>query len=171
MPFLLTRNRQWVGMIGSCKARVQAYRCGPYLFYHHAAIGQFEKQISDLKCSLDKALKKRDRNHKMEISALKLKIHTLTECFDTTYQYDRFRVIELTQLICRNLVNKPPEIDSNRIFSCIKNCVHDYEQGWADNPEYLDLDVRMLLNVCRASTWFTSNQLDCFCSWCQNIDL
>ena len=161
-----TINCKWVGMVGNYMAHAHACRCGPSLSNQAASV-HFEKKISDLKCLHEKKLEERDRAHKMEIAALKRKIHSLTECFDAAYQYDRFRVVELTQLICRNLEDKPPEIDRNRIFNCVKKCFDDCERNWSDNPEHLALDVRMLLNVCRASTWFTPNQNSCLTSWCQ----
>ena len=170
---------QWVGMVGNYMAHAQACRCGP-AFVNQAAIDQLEKAISDLKCSHKKELDEKDRAHKTEleerdrvlrkeIDALKLKINSLTVSFDASYRYDRFRVIELAQLICRNLLSLPPGIDRNRIFNCVKKCFDAYASNWDDNPEYLDTDVRMLLNVCRASTWFTDHQIDCFTSWCQSM--
>ena len=161
-----TQDCQWVGIIGNYMAHAHACRCGPSLFFNHAATAQLENEIRELKSSHKNELEAKD----LEIAALKLEIHTLKYGFDATYQYDRFRVIELTQLICRNLEEKPPAIDSNRNFNCVKKCFDDFERGWTDNPEYLAVDVRMLLNVCLASTWFTNNQNDCFRRWCQKSD-
>lgn len=90
---------------------------------------------------------------------------------DSNYRYDRCRVVELTQLICRNLENKPSDVDNNRIFNCIKNCYHDFEKGWTDNPDNYLLDLRMLLNVCRASTWFSEKQHANIKKWCTNQKL
>ena len=59
--------------------------------------------------------------------------------YDPNYRYDRFRVVELSQLISRYLVAKPAEIDSNRIYNCVKNVKDDLQRGWADNPEHLAL--------------------------------
>jgi vacuolar-type H+-ATPase subunit H len=87
---------------------------------------------------------------------------------DSCYQYDRFRVVELAQFICRNLVSRPNNVDANRIYNCVKNCYDAFERGWADNPEHYLLDVRMLLNVCRASAWFSPKQKENFSEWCAN---
>jgi hypothetical protein len=85
---------------------------------------------------------------------------------DPNYDYDRTKVVELTQLICRNLENPPESIDRKRIYSCVKKCIDDVKAGWADNPENLKIHVRMLLNVCRASTWFTERQQTQIEQWC-----
>jgi hypothetical protein len=59
--------------------------------------------------------------------------------FDPNYRYDRFRAVELSQLISRFLMEKPPEINANRVYNCVKNICDDVERGWADNPEHLTL--------------------------------
>ena len=89
---------------------------------------------------------------------------------DTAYSYDRFRVVELTQLICQNLEAMPSNVDRHRIYNCVKNCHDDLKRGWADNPAHYLIDVRMLLNVCRASLWFTANQNASFERWCAKHD-
>ena len=58
---------------------------------------------------------------------------------DPTYRYDRYRVVELSQLIAHHLMNKPPDIDSNRIYNCVKNIKDDLLRNWSDNPEHLSL--------------------------------
>lgn len=92
-----------------------------------------------------------------------------TIVLDPDYGYDRYRIVELTQLICVHLENRPVEIDSDRIYNCIRDCYNDYVQQWADNPNQYELYVRMLLNVCRATdstTWFTDTQKSNFNDWC-----
>jgi hypothetical protein len=59
--------------------------------------------------------------------------------FDPNYRYDRFRVVELSQLISRHLEEKPHEIEANRIYNCVKNINDDRQRKWADNPKHLDL--------------------------------
>jgi len=78
--------------------------------------------------------------------------------FKGGYIYDRHSVAQLTKLICQNLENKPDSIDSNKIFDCVKNTFSDLQKNWNDNPQDLYIDVRMLLAVCCASTWFSTNQ-------------
>ncbi len=59
--------------------------------------------------------------------------------FDPDYRYDRLRVVELSQLISRFLMEKPREINANRVYNCVKNICDDVERGWVDNPEHLTL--------------------------------
>jgi hypothetical protein len=75
------------------------------------------------------------------------------------YAYDRFSVVQLTKLICQNLENKPAKINPNKIFECVTNIGSDLRKDHPDNPEHFYIDVRMLMGVCLASTWFTERQL------------
>lgn len=75
------------------------------------------------------------------------------------YAYDLSNVVELTQLICKNVLHKPSEIDANEIFDCVMKIGSDlFKQCSDDGPDDLYADVRMLLAVCMASTWFTKDQ-------------
>lgn len=74
------------------------------------------------------------------------------------YNFRRENVVQLSQLISRNLENKPLDIDSNRIYQCVSNCYRDLTQNYADNPEFYEVDMQMLLATCNASTWFTVRQ-------------
>ena len=74
------------------------------------------------------------------------------------YAYDRFTVVDLTQLICQDLENKPQKINGNKIFECVRTIYTHMKNDYADNPVHLHVDVRMLLSVCTASTWFSDNQ-------------
>jgi hypothetical protein len=85
--------------------------------------------------------------------------------FDPNYQYHRDNVVELAQLVCRNLNSKPANVDSNQIYNRIKRCFDDLERGWNDNPQYFDLDMRMLLSVCHASSWFSPKQQENILRW------
>ena len=75
------------------------------------------------------------------------------------YAYDRTSVVELSQLICQNLEDKPSSINPNKIFECVRNIARDLQRQREDNPKHFYMDVRMLLGICLASTWFTENQL------------
>eukprot|EP00536_Pseudo-nitzschia_multiseries_P014871 jgi/Psemu1/291697/fgenesh1_pg.779_\ len=76
------------------------------------------------------------------------------------YSYDRNSVVRLTKLICQNLENKPAKVRSHKIFECIRNIFMDLRKNYADNPNHLYMDVRMLFGVCLASaTWFTDKQM------------
>jgi Zinc finger, C3HC4 type (RING finger) len=87
--------------------------------------------------------------------------------FDTSYRYSRSNVVELTQLICRYLECKPSDVNPNRIYNCIKTCYDDLVR-YSDNPSHYETDMRMLLNVCQASNWFTSNQRANIMGWLAN---
>jgi chromosome segregation ATPase len=87
--------------------------------------------------------------------------------FDPSYQYDGDRVVELTQLICRSLQNKPGQIGNNEIYKCVKKCYDTLRQNnYGSSSRDYETDIRMLLNVCLASsTWFTDNQMKSFRRW------
>jgi Zinc finger, C3HC4 type (RING finger) len=87
--------------------------------------------------------------------------------FDSSYKYGRERVVELSQLICQYLENKPNAIDPHRIYNCVRNCYQHFQRGYRDNPANYAMDVRMLLNICQASTWFTVKQLGNIEIWCR----
>ena len=106
-----------------------------------------------------------------QLEELKAKLNGQQQCptcepLDTLYQYDRSRVLPLTQLICRYLENIPNNVDRNRIYNCVKRCYDDLEQNYTDNPEHYRTDVRMLLNVCRAANWFSPKQFANINRWC-----
>jgi hypothetical protein len=133
----------------------------------------------------NKELQGKLRDLEAENTALKMECHELQEFVEELseqssssngnlkpqlldsgdYHYDRTSVVELTKLICQDLESKPDEIDSDKIYDCVK-CIYEDLQGcYLDNPEYLHLDVRMLLGTCTASTWFSSQQLGSISKW------
>lgn len=75
------------------------------------------------------------------------------------YAYNRFHVVPLTKLICQNLEDIPDSINPDKIFECVRRIGSDLRKDHEDNPEHFYIDVRMLLSVCLASTWFTERQL------------
>ena len=77
----------------------------------------------------------------------------------------RENVVELSQLISRHLEDKPSEIDSNKLYNCVRSCLTDLEKGYGDNPEHYYMDMRMLLATCLASTWFSPNQKRSIKQW------
>lgn len=85
--------------------------------------------------------------------------------FVGNYHFGRDKVVQLSQLISRYLTNKPSNIDSNRIYSCVEACYKDLRQGWNDNPPHYYVDVRCLLATCLASTWFSDNQTRRIRAW------
>jgi hypothetical protein len=88
--------------------------------------------------------------------------------FDATYSYGRERIVELAQVIMRDLESSPPEINTNRIFDCVRNINRDWERKFSDNPKHMGLDFPMLLAVCRASTWFSDKQRAQMLNWWQS---
>ena len=60
--------------------------------------------------------------------------------FDTTYSYGRERIVELAQVILRDLENCLEDINTSAIFQCVSNINGDWEKKWADNPQHMDLD-------------------------------
>jgi Zinc finger, C3HC4 type (RING finger) len=87
--------------------------------------------------------------------------------FDNSYNYGREGVVELAQLICKYLENKPSVINPSRIYNCVRNCYQDFQRGYTDNPANYSTDVRMLLHICLASTWFTTKQRENIMTWCR----
>ena len=128
-----------------------------------------EIMVQNLKRENDK-LRKENREEKdkarglRKLLAVELRARNAV-VFDEGYSYGRKDAVALTQLICKYLEHKPAEIDSNRIFNCVRNIYNDLIKGWSDNPDHYYMDVRMLVNVCYASTWFTDNQRSNFNQW------
>ena len=85
--------------------------------------------------------------------------------FTGHYNFNRWNVVTLSQLISRYLENKPGEIDCNRIYNCVSSCYTDLEKGYGDNPQHYYVDVRMLLTTCLASNWFSNNQRRSIQQW------
>jgi TolA-binding protein len=105
-----------------------------------------ENEIEDLK--EDKKSLKRSLRDRPDLPKL----------FHGNYDVRRENVVELSQLLSRHLEDKPKEIDSNKIYNCVRACFTDLEKGYGDNPEHYYMDMRMLLATCLACTWFTNNQ-------------
>jgi len=91
--------------------------------------------------------------------------------FDATYSYGRERIVELAQVIMRDLENCPKDINTSKIFQCVSTINGDWEKKWADNPKHMDLDFAMLLSVCRASTWFSKKQNAQILKWHETLCL
>ena len=83
--------------------------------------------------------------------------------------FGRENVKRLSKLICLYLSRKPPQINSNRIFQCVRNCFLDWERGWNDNPTNYYWDMRMLLGICTSCNWFTQKQHSNFEKWLKQL--
>ena len=88
--------------------------------------------------------------------------------FHGNYHYDRFAVEDLTELILRFRTNKPYNIDSNRIYNCVRACNEAFERGYSDNPVNYRLHVQALLATCLTSSWFSNNQWSNIDRWRMN---
>jgi hypothetical protein len=114
------------------------------------------------------AAERRERKLKAEIDRLKAQLQRHTS-FDATYSYGRERIVELAQVILRDLEGPPRDINTNRIFDCVRTIQRDWERCWTDNPEHMRMDFEMLLSVCVASTWFTKKQRDHLRDWQESL--
>lgn len=120
---------------------------------------QLAQKITELEERLaqrDHALRTLRKDGRLELPVL----------FTGQYHYRRENVVELSQLISRYLENKPNDIDSNRIYNCVKSCYTDLKANYNDNPKYYYEDMRMLLTTCHATAgWFSDKQMDNIQGW------
>ena len=103
-----------------------------------------------------------------EINRLQQELETERQrrtAFDATYSYGKERIVELAQVIMRDLENCPKDINTSKIFQCVSTINGDWEKKFSDNPKHMDLDFAMLLSVCRASTWFSTKQQQHISNW------
>ena len=89
----------------------------------------------------------------------------LPRIFHGSYHFRREHVVELSQLISRYLLEKPNNINGNRIFNCVRTCYVALDRDYSDNSETYYEDMRMLLATCLASTWFSDNQYNNIVEW------
>ena len=85
--------------------------------------------------------------------------------FHGQYNFGRDNVVDLSRLISRYLVNKPKNIDRDRIYDCVCECCNALGRGYNDNPDYYYEDVRMLAATFLASNWFSENQRSSIEEW------
>jgi hypothetical protein len=85
-------------------------------------------------------------------------------CVGSNYGFNRFSIVKLSQLIAR-YDDVPNNMDVNRIFNCVKSCYDDLVRNYHDNPPNYYVNVRMLLSICAASSWFTPNQINRINIW------
>ena len=124
-------------------------------------VRELREEIRGLRQELEEA---QECNRELKQEAKRLREEQRRVQFDRSYSYHRHDVVELAQLICKYLENKPSEINSSRIFDCHE----DLRYGYGANPEYYNMDIWLLLNVCLASTWFSEKQRDHIKSWCRD---
>ena len=100
------------------------------------------------------------------ISELEARIASMGPTFDDNYRYDESNMSDLSRIISRYLYNKPSQINSNRIFNCIKKC---YDGALYDGSFDMLLSAKMLLVTAYRSYWFSPNQENRIIEWCRNI--
>lgn len=61
--------------------------------------------------------------------------------FHGQYNFGRENVVDLSRLISMYLENKPNNIDSDRIYNCVRARYDDLEMGYNDNPQYYFIDT------------------------------
>lgn len=83
---------------------------------------------------------------------------------DYSYGYSPRSITHLASFISRFLVNKPPYVDSERIFACLKRCFDYYH-----NSAAFWQDVHMLLATASACDWFTESQRETLNTWLKSI--
>lgn len=79
---------------------------------------------------------------------------------DYSYGYSPRSIAHLSSFISRFLTNKPPYVDRERIFACLKRCFDFYH-----NCAAFWQDVHMLLATASASGWFTNEQRKTLDNW------
>ena len=112
----------------------------------------------------------RQQNHSLRQSrdSLRERLNerpNLRRIFRGSYDFRREDVVELSQLISMYLDDKPRNIDSNKIFNCVRTCYTALDKNYNDNPPDYYEDMRMMLATCLSSNWFTDNQWNNIDSW------
>lgn len=81
-----------------------------------------------------------------------------------SYGYSPRSIAHLSSFISRFLINKPPYVDPERIFTCLKRCFDYYH-----NCAAFWQDVHMLLATASASDWFTESQRETLDTWLKSL--
>lgn len=96
-------------------------------------------------------------NQKLKLSNAPVGVkHSNSKRFDVSCRYDRFRLAELSPLICRDLNEKPNCIDAGKIFNLIKISFEQFKNSYHDNPASMCEELKMLIQICLASLWSTA---------------
>eukprot|EP00594_Rhizosolenia_setigera_P001568 CAMPEP_0178946488 /NCGR_PEP_ID=MMETSP0789-20121207/4315_1 /TAXON_ID=3005 /ORGANISM="Rhizosolenia setigera, Strain CCMP 1694" /LENGTH=172 /DNA_ID=CAMNT_0020626489 /DNA_START=351 /DNA_END=869 /DNA_ORIENTATION=+ len=91
--------------------------------------------------------------------------------FDESYTYNRFRVVELTKIICQHLECKPKDVDSSKIWINVKEMYADVRKDYINKPRNYVNNMKMLLTTCYASTsWFTAKQRNQIKFWLNEMN-
>ena len=126
-----------------------------------------------------KALNKEKDALKKEKKALQKQLDNRPDVpllFRGQYQFGRDNVADLSRLISMYLIDKPSNINRDRIYNCVRACVADSDDRIyyftdlggtynGDLPEERYVDTRMLLATCLACNWFSNKQQKNIKSW------
>lgn len=84
--------------------------------------------------------------------------------------YDRSSILQLVQQMCQNLETRPVDTDcsANELFEFVEMIYLDLKTGGKHaNNDYFRDDVKLILGVVGASSWFSGPQRAIIQSWCQ----
>ena len=82
--------------------------------------------------------------------------------------YDRTSILQLVQQMCQNLESRPVDCSASELFLFVKMIYLDLRNGGKHaNNEYFRDDVKLILGVVGASSWFTPPQRAIIKGWCQ----
>lgn len=115
---------------------------------HHASL------VRDAEALVTMAVAAERERLKNENQALELRNKSTELSFDRSYGYGQHNMLELTNIISQNLLNKPNGIDSTRIYNCLNRC---YE-GSRRSEYNIKTKANMLIATSLASNWFSHNQ-------------
>ncbi|GFH53879.1 hypothetical protein CTEN210_10355 [Chaetoceros tenuissimus] len=163
----------WTGSISDLESHQQNCSAGNRMSINREELERLRQENIRLKEEnehLKVAMKEAKKESLVEtatnlIMNLKKEFDLLEKIDHSSYNFYRYNVVDLAQLISRNLMDKPGEIDSNRIYNCVHRCYRALENGYSDNPSHYHLDVSMLLTTCAASNWFSDKQHENIISW------
>ena len=139
-------------------------------------IGMLSRKIAMLEIELNKTRKalemSKDKAAEMEKELTELRNESTSWSnqnvpeFDEDYNYgySPSSISQLSSLISKNLLTKPPNIDRNRIFMAIKRSFTYY-----NNYAGYSADVHMLLATAYASNWFPDHHRWTLERWLEQI--
>lgn len=134
-------------------------------------IQQLQKRVSILKRERQKLLTSTKASSKLFKEAKAAHVHNLKAIEDGLRGKDRplrdhrKSVTSLAALISQDLEERPEYMDANKIYECVQKIYQDLKNDTHGNPDFYDCDVKLLLAICGASTWFTRRQWHSIDRW------
>jgi hypothetical protein len=170
-------HRIWSAVEVKCEAEACPWSGSIADFEEHCRNCEVQKATKSSRHQL-RVLEAENKKNRIKIIELQIALHSEKELRrqenlrhmpasvdEVHYNFNRTNVVQLSQFISRYLENKPAEVDANKIFNCVRSCYMDMEKDFDDNPEHYEVDMRMLLAICNASTWFTVKQGNSIWNW------